>query len=178
MKISPKSKLGVFCFFIFLMCKYGALPASPSVNDHPSCSAPEYKQFDFWVGDWDAFEAGSAAPAARVQVDRLLDGCVLREQYQGADGHQGQSLSIYDNSRKVWHQSWFTNRGELLVIEGTFQSGEMVLTGADRTADGKKRQVRGIWKPGAGGVRETAIASTDGGKTWKPWFDLMFRPHR
>ena len=138
----------------------------------------EYKQFDFWVGDWDAFEAGSTTPAARVQVDRLLDGCVLREQYTGADGHKGQSLSIYDRSRNVWHQSWVTNRGELLVIEGIFQSGEIVLTGADRTSDGKERRVRGIWKPDAGGIRETAVTSTDGGKTWKPWFDLAFRPHR
>ena len=23
-----------------------------------------------------------------------------------------------------------------------------------------------------------AFTSTDGGKTWKPWFDLMFRPHK
>jgi ketosteroid isomerase-like protein len=56
------------------------------------------------------------------------------------------------------------------------QNGEMVLTGADRTADGKDRLVRGVWKREAEGVRETAARSTDGGKTWNPWFDLMFRP--
>lgn len=178
MKMSPKLELGVVCVFIFLTWKPGPLSASFSVNEQPSCDATEYKEFDFWVGDWDAFEAGSTAPAARVQVDRLLDGCVLREQYAGADGHKGQSLSIYDRSRKVWHQSWFTNRGELLVIEGTLQSGVMVLTGADRLADGKERRVRGIWKPEANGIRETAVTSTDGGKTWTPWFDLIFRPHR
>jgi DICT domain-containing protein len=54
----------------------------------------------------------------------------------------------------------------------------MVLSGADRTDDGKERRVRGIWKPEDGGVRETAVTSTDGGKTWKPWFDLVFRPHK
>jgi hypothetical protein len=26
--------------------------------------------------------------------------------------------------------------------------------------------------------RETADRSTDGGKTWTPWFDIVFRPHR
>jgi hypothetical protein len=35
-----------------------------------------------------------------------------------------------------------------------------------------------MWKPVNGGVRETAFSSTNGGKTWKPWFDLMFRPHK
>lgn len=130
------------------------------------------------MGDWDAFDFGGKTAVARVRVDRLLDGCVLREEYGGVDGHEGQSLSIYDSSRRVWHQSWVTNRGELLTIEGTFQAGKMVLSGADRTDDGKERRVRGIWKPEDGGVRETAVTSTDGGKTWKPWFDLVFRPHK
>jgi len=53
---------------------------------------------------------------------------------------------------------------------------EMVLSGTDRTTDGKTRYVRGTWKPVSGGVREVAVTSIDGGKTWKPWFDLMFRP--
>jgi hypothetical protein len=143
-----------------------------------ACSAPEYHQFDFWAGDWDSFDFGSATKNARIRVDRILDGCVLREDYQGADGHKGQSFSIYDASRKVWHQTWVTNRGELLIIEGKFESGEMVLSGSDLTPNGQHRQVRGTWKPADGGVRETAVVSTDAGKTWQPWFDLMFRPHK
>ncbi len=152
--------------------------STDDVPPHSPCSGPEYRQFDFWLGDWDASDFGGKAVVARLRVDRLLDGCVLREEYEGVDGHQGQSLSIYDSSRGVWHQSWVTNRGELLTIEGTFQAGEIVLSGADHTADGKERRVRGVWKPEDGGVRETAVTSTDGGKTWKPWFDLVFRPHK
>jgi len=105
---------------------------------------------------------------ARTRVDLILDGCVLREDYEGADGHKGQSFSIYDGSRKIWHQSWVTNRGEMLMIEGGLQAGEMVLSGVDHAADGKERHVRGRWKPVSGGVRETAVTSTDGGRTWKP----------
>jgi hypothetical protein len=142
-----------------------------------SCATPEYRQFDFWVGDWDGFEIDSLTKVARIRVDRILNDCVLREEYEGADGHKGQSFSIYDVSRKVWHQSWVTNRGELLVIEGGMQAGDMVLSGVDQIA-GKEREVRGTWKPVNGGVRETALRSTDGGKTWAPWFDLMFRPHK
>jgi len=55
---------------------------------------------------------------------------------------------------------------------------QMVFSGSDRTTDGKERQVRGTWEPINGGVREVAVRSTDGGKTWVPWFDIMFRPHR
>jgi putative component of toxin-antitoxin plasmid stabilization module len=51
----------------------------------------------------------------------------------------------------------------VLVIEGTFQAGEMVLSGVDRTPTGEERHVRGDWKAVNDGVRETAVISTDGG---------------
>ena len=156
----------------------GSRPPLPEqVVKQSYCRAPEYHQFDFWIGDWDAFQIGSATPVARVQVDRTLDGCVLREDYQDKAGHKGQSFSIYDEARNVWHQSWVTNRGQLLVIEGSFRDGQMVLSGVDGAKPGRT-VVRGIWKPVDGGVREMAVTSTDGGMTWKPWFDLMFRPHK
>jgi hypothetical protein len=83
--------------------------------------------------------------------------------------------SIYDASRNVWHQSWVTNHGKLLVVEGKLQSGEMVLSGVEHSDKGEKH-IRGTWKPVTGGVREVAVISIDGGKTWNPWFDLIFRP--
>jgi hypothetical protein len=153
----------------------GSLPAHDVKPTY--CAAPEYRQFDFWVGDWDAFDYGGEAAVAHVRIDRILDGCVLLENYEGSNGTRGQSFSIYDAARGVWHQSWVTNRGQVLVIEGKFQAGEMVLAGADATAEGRQRQVRGTWRSVSGGVREVAVTSTDGGKTWTPWFDLLFRPH-
>lgn len=151
-----------------------ASPIEPSAGQ--SCMAPEYRQFDFWAGDWDVFETEKPLPVAHVVVDRILDGCVLREDYQDETGHKGQSFTIYDASRKVWHQSWVTNRGELLTIEGQLRDGEMVLSGADRTTGGKESLVHGVWKPVGNAVRESAERSTDGGKTWNQWFDLIFRP--
>ena len=155
-----------------------AIPAA-SAESAPaaSCATPEYRQFDFWAGDWDAYDFGTPTIAAHVRVDRILGNCVLREDCEGVDGHRGQSLSIYDASRRVWHQTWVTNRGHLLMIDGQFRNGEMVLTGSD-PAKAEPTLVRGIWQPVEGGVREIGVTSTDGGTTWKPWFDLMFRPAR
>jgi ketosteroid isomerase-like protein len=112
-----------------------------------------------------------------VRVDRILDGCVLREDYQDTAGHKGQSFSIYDAGLRQWHQSWVTNRGQLLLLDGGVQGDEVVLSATEHLVDGKSKLIRGTWKSVAGGVRETAVTSTDDGKTWKPWFDLMFRPH-
>jgi hypothetical protein len=102
----------------------GNLPPLPAqASRQIYCSAPEYRQFDFWVGEWDAFHVGSATLVARVHVEGILDGYVLREDYQDATGHKGQSFSVYDESRNMWHQSgmarwcsaeWITpNHGEL-----------------------------------------------------------------
>lgn len=173
-----------FAFLFALLAAAGGSDANRSgmaptnqASPTSSCSAAEYRQFDFWIGDWDAFDTDDPGKVvARNQVDSILDGCVVREDYRSASGSEGQSFSIYDASRKVWHQTWVTNRGVLLVIEGTFQNGEMVLNGADPAKGGQI--VRGEWKPVEGGVEERATLSSDGGKTWKPWFDITFRPHK
>ena len=146
------------------------------------CAAAEYRQFDFWAGDWDAYDAddesGKATPAARVHVDPILDGCALREDYRGVSGLVGQSLSTYDSVRRVWHQSWVTNRGQLLILEGELRDGKMTLSATEATAKGPVLW-KGVWIPRSdGSVRETAETSSDGGKTWKPAFDMVFRRHK
>lgn len=144
-----------------------------------ACTGPEYRAFDFWAGDWDAFEVSAPDNSvAHAQVDIILDGCVLREVYEGKNGLTGQSFSIYDASHRVWHQSWVTNHGQLLLLEGGRQGDRMVLTGTQRKPDGKEELIRGEWYRVEGGVRETAQTSGDGGKTWQPLFDLVFRARK
>ena len=50
-----------------------------------ACTTPEYRQFDFWVGDWDVFGPAGARTGTN-RVDRLLNGCVLQEHWVGAGG--------------------------------------------------------------------------------------------
>src|SRR5579885_1006440 len=96
-----------------------AVIAAPAFAAQPACSAPQYRQLDFFAGDWDAYDI--AAPdkiVARNTVDFVLDGCVIHEDYRQNDGLHGESYSLYDAARKMWHQSWVTNRGELLLLDG------------------------------------------------------------
>ncbi len=143
----------------------------------PACSAPEYRQFDFWLGDWDVFDAGAAKPSMRIRVEKILDGCALRESYRDDSGKVGESFNIWDASRKVWHQTWVTNRGQLLVLEGALENGVMTLRATETTPAGPVLW-RGAWTPRGAEVRETAETSSDGGKTWKPKFDILFRKHK
>ena len=140
------------------------------------CISPEYRQFDFWIGDWDVFEPESNTSTAHVRVDSILGGCVLREHYEDNSGAVGESFTTYDVGRKLWHQTWVTNRGRLLTIEGGQENGVMLLTGSYYRENGQEVRVRGTWTPLGSNVRESAVTSSDAGKTWKPWFDLSFRP--
>lgn len=174
---SKVSLLFVLALFVALEGETATQVSMQQVSKPRFCSGHEYRQFDFWIGDWDVLESGNEELVARTHVERILDGCVLREDYESKNGLKGQSFTLYDSSRGIWHQSWATNRGQLLTIEGRLENGGMVLSGTERTGDGKEKLVRGTWKPTSAGVRETAVTSLDAGKTWQPWFDLEFRPH-
>jgi hypothetical protein len=153
----------------------GFASASVAAGAGKACSGPEHRQFDFWAGDWDTFETNDARTVvARDRVEIILDGCVLREVYEGADGLTGESYSIYDASRKLWSHTWVTNRGQLAVLEGRWEGYRMVLAGPEMTSGGKKH-LRVVWRLADGGVRETAEVSADQGRTWAPLFDIVFR---
>ena len=164
-----------------LIAAAGLLAGTAAAAETPKrCDDAEYRRFDFWIGDWDTFDlpiTPASKSIARNRVDAILDGCVIREDYDQFDGHRGQSFTIYDAQRKVWHQSWVTNRGELLILEGTRSGGRITLEGEQIDAKGRHR-VRTSWEPQGDDVRETATASEDGGKSWKPVFDILFRRHK
>ncbi len=157
---------------IFVVCE--TIQSRQDAAKSGSCAAAEHRQFDFWVGDWDVADFGDTKSVARVNVGLILDGCALQEDYRGINNLQGRSVSTYDASRKIWRQDWVTNQGRSFSIEGSLHDGVMVLIGEDHAEHGRTL-VRRIWRPVAGGVRETAVTSIDGGKTWRPWFDLLFR---
>ena len=142
-----------------------------------ACDTPEHRQFDFWIGDWDVYDAGDAKPSMRIQVEKILDGCALRETYKDVNGMLGESINVYDASRKLWHQTWATSRGQVLYLDGKLENGRMGFTATEQTPQGTVLW-RAVWIPQGGEVRETAETSSDGGKTWKQRFDIVFRKHR
>jgi hypothetical protein len=147
--------------------------AAPAV---PDCNTAEYHQLDFWIGDWDTFESDAAdGPSiARARVDPVAMGCALHELYEQNDGLVGDSLLSYDPVRKQWQQTWVTNRGSIMVLWGGFADGALVLEGESHLRDGRSVMQRITWKPQGDGVRESAVLSKDGGKTWTPAFDVLF----
>ena len=156
-----------------------AAPA-PAMGFSADCGAAEYRQLDFWIGDWDTFEskAPDGPSIARAHIDPIAQGCAIHELYEQNDGLIGDSILSYDPVRRHWQQTWVTNRGSLMVLVGNVKDGTLVLEGEVHLKDGRTVTQRISWKAQDQGVREWALLSKDGGKTWTPAFDVLFRKRR
>lgn len=77
-----------------------AVPRSP-------CAASSYREFDFWLGQWNVFNvAGQQVGTNAVTAE--LDGCVVTEQWTSSTGGRGRSINTYDAETGQWHQTWVT----------------------------------------------------------------------
>jgi hypothetical protein len=149
---------------------------------NPTCSAPEYRQFDFWLGEWDVFDYSSGKKGALVgfnRIVRLYDGCVLQENWESSDGSsKGTSLNSYFNLDKKWHQTWVDNAGYLLALAGEFKDGTMTLEGSHPGRNAGVTVINRIAWNIIGNdptqVRQFWQASRDGGKTWSVLFDGLY----
>ncbi|MGH2454850.1 MAG: hypothetical protein ACRDHD_01120 [Candidatus Limnocylindria bacterium] len=146
-------------------------------DDEPSggtCTAPEHRQFDFWIGDWDVHDP-EGTPVGRNRITALFEGCALREEWSGASGHRGTSLNAWSASRGSWHQTWVDSSGLVLLLDGSLRDGAMILEGTAPSPDGSGAGVRHriSWTVMDGNpdrVRQHwQVAAEDG--TWQTAFD-------
>ena len=168
-----RAPLVLVCLGVATLATGAAAPAASSVK----CTAPEYRQFDFWLGDWDVFET-DGSQSARAHVDLIAGSCAVHELYEQIDGLIGDSILSFDPVRKAWQQTWVTNGGTLMVLSGAFKDGAVTLEGEYHSPTGKNLPHRITWKVEGSGVREAAVMSKDAGKTWEPAFDVLFKKHK
>lgn len=154
-----------------IMVGISAQSPTPAPSPRPApCTGPEYRQFDFWIGEWDV-TTPDGKPAGTNVITSVYGGCALREEWTGAGGFKGGSFNLYDRSRNQWHQTWVDSGGSLLLLDGSFADGKMQLSGRAKTAQGESLQ-RITWTPMPDGkVRQFWEQSADDGKTWTVAFD-------
>ena len=169
--------LGISCLGLLSLASFVRAQA-PSSPPPPPCASPEYRQFDFWLGDWDV-TTPDGKPAGTNLVTRPLGACVLQEHWKGLGGMTGESYNVYDRSAKRWHQTWVDDHGTLLLLDGGLVDGSMVLTGPERLVGGKSTTDRITWTAkSAKEVHQIWQQSTDGGKTWTEAFHGVYRPRQ
>jgi hypothetical protein len=150
------------------------LMAAPAAGQPAPCAAPEYRQFDFWVGTWDVFNPQGRQVGTNT-IEHTLGGCALHEQWTSAGANRGFSYNIYDRATRRWHQTWVDNGGTLLIIDGGLVGNAMVLRGTTVNARGANVLNRITWTPvAADSVRQLWETSADDGGTWTVTFDGMY----
>ena len=147
--------------------------AVPAAAHAAPCDAPEYRQFDFWVGTWEVTDHGK--PIATSRIERFANGCGILENYTQADGYSGKSINFYDAALKRWRQQWADSMGNSSEWVGELREGAMRFDGQAHRADGARVIRNMTFTPLAdGSVRQASDRSVDGGKTWLPGYDFVY----
>jgi hypothetical protein len=146
------------------------------------CSQPEYRQFDFWIGDWEAYNPkGQKAGDSRISL--ILDSCTILEEWTSASvqkgiRYAGKSFNTYNTRKQRWQQYWIDNAGNTTeYFNGHFENGKMILQ-TDNIPLGDTAtiiQKMTFHRLGPDKVRQHGETSRDAGKTWTTSFDLEYR---
>lgn len=128
----------------------------------PACTAPQYRAFDYWIGEWDVTDT-TGTKIAESSITRASAGCAIAEHWKPLQGPPGHSLSWYAASDSLWHQQWVGGDGWAPRFDGTVEDGELVFTETGPQA--RITRMRYVKKPD-GVVQQILWVSTDSGTTW------------
>lgn len=146
-------------------------PAAPP----PRCEEAVYRQFDFWIGEWDVFNA-AGAKVGSSSVTREEAGCLLVERWTSARGNNGQSYNFYDAATRKWRQVWVSPT-ELTDYSGALNAqGQMVLEGVSQQARGSTQRSLGTWTRNAdGSVTQNFKSWDEPSRAWTEAFTGIYR---
>lgn len=149
----------------------GQAPPSPCAAEDSS-----YRDFDFWLGEWEVFAAANDQKAGENSITRAEGDCVLIERWTGSKGSTGQSYNFYDPNSEKWTQVWVSS-GSIIRIHGGFEEGAMRLVGEIvYHANGQTAPFKGTWTPQEdGSVRQHFEQFDAESDSWKPWFTGIYR---
>ncbi|MEL7445038.1 MAG: hypothetical protein AAGK02_04410 [Pseudomonadota bacterium] len=164
-----------------LMQAASGAPTPEELKGQPilSCASPMHAAFDFWVGEWDVFHAGSEEKVADSTIERTHGGCAVIENWKPLNGRGGTSLNHFDANTGEWHQKWMGTGPHAVEFTGGPTVSGMVITGywRDYVGQGRSAWVRMTYSRNEdGSVRQFGEASVDYGVTWNASFDLLYRP--
>ena len=89
---------------------------------------PSARDFDFWLGTWDV-RWGADGERGRNVVTRTFGGYVVEERFDGRPGVDmtGMSVSVFDEHRGLWRQTWVDDAGTYFALEGGMAGDELHL---------------------------------------------------
>jgi len=149
------------------------------VQQRPTgCTAPENRQFDFWLGEWDVSNSGTTALVAESSITLADQGCVILEYWRPFQGASGHSINGYDAVAKEWKQTWIDATGRITPYAGTMQGGTLFMDDRSNPSPPgvkfKKRRMN--FRPiDASTVRQWGEGWDETKQAWVVTWDLTYR---
>lgn len=146
------------------------------------CSNPVYRQFDFWIGEWEAFgKDGEKAGDSKISL--ILDSCVILEEWtsesvQQGPRYAGKSFNTYNGNTKQWQQTWVDNAGgSNEYLTGKFESNSIIYTSTPFKFRKDTMAIRKMtfFNLNTNTLRQLGEISKDKGISWSTEYDLEYR---
>ncbi len=151
-----------------------ALADSVGRKTQPCKYSTESRQFDFFVGEWDAFNPQGRKDGTSV-IQKISGDCAILENWTNAFGGGGKSINFYDAANGKWYQYWIGQDGNPARFSGVYKNGAMRFEGEPYTQNGKRVLSRlTFFNLDANTVRQLAEQSVDEGKTWTITYDYKY----
>ena len=155
--------------------RYDEIVAAMEVAAYPCLHDDGFKDFDFWLGDWEV-HVQSGQLAGYNTITRAERGCVIMENWTNAGGGTGMSINYLDKNSNEWVQVWNAEGGSQINVRGGLTEEGMAMEGLIHYVNnGETYPFRALWTPLEDGrVRQYFEQSTDDGETWQPWFEGFY----
>ena len=154
------------------------LPATAADRPPPPVETdPAYHLLDFWLGDWEAVDAGTGQVDGHDLIEKILHGAAIIENWSDSDGHEGKSWFYYYRPEKRWKQVWVTDVGFIKekALAEVRPDGSVRFAGEIPLPDGSRKLDQTTLTPLPDGrVHQVIQQSTDGGATWRTDYEAYY----
>ena len=115
-----------------------------------NCTDPEYRQLDFWVGEWDLSWTqadGSIGKGQNIISHDPYGNCVIMENFDGAPAmnFKGMSVSTFHKPAGLWRQAWVDDNGGYFSLYGGPQDDGTFKLDMERLTEAAPYR-RMVWK--------------------------------
>lgn len=155
--------------------RFQAIVKKASTPPTPCLTDPNFRKFDFWVGEWDVTLPNATVVVGHSVIQVISTGCALLENWTATNGSDGKSINTYNRAVGQWQQYWIGSGGEFTDYRESHWDGPtLVYLTRPTSPQGAPLQRLSFTPIDPNTVRQFGEASSDGGTTWKLTFDLHY----
>jgi len=163
--------------FVVILILFSSAHSQPP-QKMPCTTDSLYRQFDFWIGEWEVF-GKNGKKAGDSKIELILDSCIILENWKSAGGvYSGKSFNTYNANTRQWQQTWVDNvGGSTEYLEGSLSGNKMTFRTKTFAFSKDTIAIRRLtfYNLSPDRVRQVGEITKDNGNSWSTEYDLEYR---